>query len=157
MIKLIDLIKEARQVGTLYHHTTYPNIYNIIKTGKLCSSDTPYGDDRDEGFYSISFTRDSRLHGSFLSNQGGDQCRFVIDGDKLSNNYKIKPYAESEWDPKAESEEHITSEKQFCIPILKYIQHIDLLVEPENESEQEDLTDLLKVCKERGIKVNKTY
>ena len=152
MIKLIDLIKEAKQVGILYHHTTYSNIYNIIKTEKLCSSSASYADYGYEEFYVICFTRDNQFHGNFLSNEGGDECRLVIDGDRLSNNYKIRPYAESEWEPKAEWEERITSEKQFCIPILKYIKHIDLLVEPE----QEDLEKLIELCKNKGIKVNQS-
>ena len=154
MIKLIDLIKEGKQVGTLYHHTLYYNAANIIGTNKLCSTNTPYPERRE---YAISFTRDSQFHGNFLSNEGGDQCRFVIDGSNLSNNYKITPYAESEWEPKAEWEEHIEKDHWFCIPILKYVERIDLLSEPENDFEQKHLNSIIQLCKEKGIKVNQEY
>ena len=33
MIKLIDLIKEAKQVGTLYHFTSYSKLVKIINSG----------------------------------------------------------------------------------------------------------------------------
>jgi len=148
MIKLADLVKEAKQVGTLYHHTTYANAIKIIETDSLCSSNSPYGED----VYAISFTRDQLFHGSLLSNEGGDECRLVINGDKLSERNKIQPHADSEWEPRAESEERIVKDHKFCIPILNYLKYIDLLTEPED-----DLDELIELCEKKGIKVVKSF
>jgi len=72
---------EAKQVGTIYHYTDIDSLREIIKTNQLT------------GAGQVSFTRDSRFLDTTvvdgLSNNA--ECRLVIDGDKLSNNYKIKP------------------------------------------------------------------
>lgn len=153
MIKLADLLQEAKQVGTIYHHTIYYNASNIVGTNKLCSSNAPFKD----GTYGISFTRDRAFHSKFTSNEGGSQCRFVIDGDKLSQNYKIRPYAEEESNPRAESEEQIRQKKWFCIPILKYVTSIDLLGTPRDDFDQKHYDKLIQLCKEKGIKVVKGF
>lgn len=153
MIKLADLLREAKQVGTIYHHTIYYNASNIVGTGKLCSSNDPF----EDGTYGISFTRDKAFHGKFTSNEGGSQCRFVIDGDKLSQNYKIRPYAEEESNPRAESEEQIRQKKWFCIPILKYVTSIDVLGIPRDDFDQKHYDKLIQLSKEKGIKVVKSF
>ena len=150
MLRLIELLQEAKQVGTLYHHTRYYNAANILKTSELCSSREAY----DDGMYAVSFTRDADFHGNFLSNKGGDQCRFVINGDKLSNNYKIRPYAESEWDPRAESEEQVRGHKWFCIPILKYVERIDFLSEPTGDFDVKHYKNIIELCREKDIKID---
>lgn len=37
MIRLIDLLKEAKQVGILYHYTIYENAVDILKDSNLKS------------------------------------------------------------------------------------------------------------------------
>ena len=152
MIKLIDLIREAKQVGILYHHTRYFNASDIIKTNKLCSSREAY----DDGMYAISFSRDSRLHGNFLSHEGGDELRFVLDGDRLSQKYKTRPFSDTGYEGK-EAEEQIVKKEWFCIPILDYVERIDFLSEPRDNFNRKHYDKVLELCKEKGIKINITY
>ena len=66
----------------MYHFTSIENLIEIISSNEMI------------GDGSISFTRDK----NFLDTTGGDslsgetECRIVIDGGKLSNRYKIRPY-----------------------------------------------------------------
>ena len=152
MIKLADLLKEEKQVGTLYHHTRYFNAANILKTNELCSSREAY----DDGMYAISFSRDSRLHGNFLSHEGGDELRFVIDGSKLSERYKIRPFSDTGYRG-SEAEEQIVKKAWFCIPILDYVEHIDFLSKPEDGFNRKYYDKVIEFCKEKGIKVNIVY
>jgi hypothetical protein len=90
MIKLIDILNEAKQVGTLYHFTNTYNLLDILKTNKLEGSRTDNG-------YVVSLTRDKdllQINKSFnlrLNNTKGIDCRIKIDGNKLSNNYQLHP------------------------------------------------------------------
>lgn len=74
---ILEVLQEAKQVGTLYHSTTYNNAINILKTNTLYS-------DRSFG---ISTNRNLDL----FKKGFGDVC-FVLDGDKLSSKYKIFPF-----------------------------------------------------------------
>lgn len=83
-------ITEAKQVGILYHYTTIGNALKITRDNRLNRSF-----DTDENMDFISFTRDKNFHtveDRITSGITGLDCRFVVDGDKLTNNYKIKPY-----------------------------------------------------------------
>jgi len=83
MIKLIDLLKEAKQVGTLYHFTSYLKMLDIVKGDFILTSTIqPY----------VSFTRNK----SMVSYTISQQVRMTIDGNKLSNQYEITPYADLE-------------------------------------------------------------
>jgi hypothetical protein len=101
----------------------------------------------------ISFTRNKDFHkmnkiiGFRLNFSHGVNCRLVINGDKLSDNYEINPIRGEDFDsddPKSkwnkipkivkkgkkyysadESEERLLT-KKHCIPIKKYIINIDL-------------------------------
>lgn len=75
MEKIIREILSAKQVGTLYHYTSYKSLIAILESNKIHS--TRY-DTKNEG---VSFTTvKNPIHGS---------AGIVIDGDDLSNNYKI--------------------------------------------------------------------
>lgn len=71
------IIKEAKQVGILYHYTSIPAILLIVKDMKL--KDYTF----DRGY--ISFTRS----GINIKGQGRNYARLVLDGDKLSNKYSV--------------------------------------------------------------------
>jgi hypothetical protein len=81
MIKLLDLI-EAKQVGVLYHFTNENGIISILTTNTLKSS----------GKYTnhISTTRDK--NGWMVGPTTEQYFRITLDGNKLSNKYKIVPY-----------------------------------------------------------------
>lgn len=93
MIKLINILKEiteGKQVGTLYHYTFTWNLYEIIKTNIL-TPELLQG--QNKGW--ISFTR-SKDKNQFEISQDAN-CVIVVDGDKLSNKYKIKPFQDFGW------------------------------------------------------------
>jgi hypothetical protein len=82
-MKYYDILKllEAKQVGILYHYTSIANAINI------CSDDML----KPGEFDGVSFTRNKDFHTTEREEiQTG--VKFVIDGDKLSENYKIEPF-----------------------------------------------------------------
>jgi hypothetical protein len=82
-----DLIKESKQVGFLYHFTDTDGILGILNTNVL---KTYHDNDLRTDF--VSFTRNK----NYLNEPGSQGksfklVRLTIDGDKLSNYYKISP------------------------------------------------------------------
>jgi len=82
MIKLLDIYKqifEAKQVGVLYHFCGIDRLINIIDSNQI-------------GIYnSVSFTR-NKIFDKTSKIFNGESVRIKLDGDKISNNYKIYPY-----------------------------------------------------------------
>ena len=127
MIKLMDILREniaeGKQVGLIYHFTTYQKALYIIEDGYTLrtASNRLYGGNPDPDFF--SFTRNKNLKSSTISGE----VRFTIDGDGLSNKYKIQPFADTGADAD-ESEERIDA-----VPIRgelnfsKYLKSIDVL------------------------------
>ena len=86
MIKLIDLLNERKQVGTLYHFTSYSSMVAILGDNLVLKSThgtlvQPY----------ISFTRNKSMSSDSIS----DQVRIAIDGNLLSDRYKLEPHADA--------------------------------------------------------------
>ena len=167
MIKLKDILLEAKQVGTLYHYTSYNNAIDILKSGKLKSDVGGALGSLDDPFYSVSFTRDKNFHkvARNLTNVGNNiPCRFTFDGDKMSNTYAFNPYAQKgfEKDKKRyESEERIVSKKVFDVPLDKYVVSFDIIIEYKDQKEWTnnkmyylDMKDCIELCKEKNIKIN---
>lgn len=75
-------ILESKQVGILYHHTSFSNLIRILKSNSLVIGRTG----------KISFTRSKNFLRSATVGLGGVGAELILDGDKLSNNYKITPY-----------------------------------------------------------------
>jgi len=152
MIQLIDLLKEAKQVGTIYHYTTFESGLKILKSNKFKSSDA---DDstNTKPVFAVSFTRDKRFHdnhvvGFDVSSIGNKpQLRFTIDGNKLSNKFKIEPYSQQSSFSKNrkgfEAEERVISNKPFTIPVSTYLKSIDVLVEYKKPSDKSDLIGIV--------------
>jgi hypothetical protein len=115
-----EFLFESKQVGVLYHYTSFKGLLGIIKTDSLLGHisnnfefnfdvdnfefetddyeleklQNYYNQRRDkfENQYKISFTRDKNFT-NIQRTIGKDlSVRLVVDGDKLSNNYKIEPY-----------------------------------------------------------------
>jgi len=84
MYKLVDILNEAKQVGTLYHFTSYKNMIKIIEDNLVLKSPTP------DGY--ISFTRNKTMVSDTIS----QSVRMVINGDKLSEKYNIGPHADTQ-------------------------------------------------------------
>lgn len=76
-------ILEGKQVGILYHYTGLENLKSILSGGCVLKAGR-----RSHEEY-ISFTRLGAFLPKHLSHFG--ICRFVIDGNKLSNKFKITP------------------------------------------------------------------
>ena len=108
MIKLIDILNEAKQVGVLYHFTRYLNLLDILKSNKLKASITTGYENVDfrgkntnfEIKPHVSFTRSNVAKNPNVANSNYSkmQTREVsvgleIDGDKLSTRYNIVPYS----------------------------------------------------------------
>jgi hypothetical protein len=82
---ILEEILEAKQVGVLYHFTTYGKMIEIVNNNfilnpKIHIHKSPY----------ISFTRDKYMKSHSVS----QEVRIKIDGDKLSETYKITPHAD---------------------------------------------------------------
>lgn len=88
MIKLIDILNEAKQVGTLYHFTDMYSLIDILKTNTLKASNKF----EKQKPPTVSLTRDKLGDIGGVGGTGTKNVRISIDGDKLSNRYKITPY-----------------------------------------------------------------
>lgn len=78
----VNLIKEAKQVGLLYHIFDIEGLLNILKTKSLKGYNYRY----------ISTTRNKNFN-DYLGSRPSSYFKIELDGDKLSNKYKIEPYA----------------------------------------------------------------
>ena len=80
----------GKQVGTLYHYTSADGLKGILKSNSIKASKEYYlGND----LHFISFTRNKNFHKKGSSFDVKIDYRIALDGDKLSNKYKIKPFA----------------------------------------------------------------
>lgn len=88
MIQKFDeyFLNESKQVGIIYHYTWLKKFYDILESNMLIAEKK-----HQIGKPYISFTRDKNLHNRNPFGIGQD-VRIKINGDKLSNHYKINPY-----------------------------------------------------------------
>ena len=96
MIKLRDILKEAKQVGILYHYTSKDGLKGVLDSNQLKATKEHYlGTD----LYYISFTRNKNFHKKGANWNVKTDYRITIDGNKLSNKYKIQPFTyQPGWD-----------------------------------------------------------
>ena len=128
MIKLINILKEiaeGKQVGTLYHYTDIKHngvqvLYNIIKQNTLIPP---------EWSGKVSLTRSKNQ--DFVKAQ--EKSVIVLDGDKLSNNYKITPYHDMGWNYDIQDIEPEDRDKIDKIPPIERFQRNFLEDEMEEE------------------------
>lgn len=95
--EILDTINEQKQVGTLYHFTTLENLFKILgETGtKIVGETQPH---LKTGNKNISLTRSHTLSTDLdqlgvirISSRMGYIVRISLDGNKISNKYKIRP------------------------------------------------------------------
>lgn len=160
-------IEEGKQVGILYHYTSLKAADKILKDGFIQGSDKAISGYSDniigKNYYSLSLTRDKNFHKVYRVIGEYPECRFVIDGDVLSNKYKIQPVAARGFEKKKskdfEAEEVIVSPSQIKVPVKPYVKSIDLLIEPAGDLKVGDydpyeFIEVLKKLKDQGIAVN---
>ena len=78
------LLLEGKNIGKLYHILDYEKLLFVLKTNTLQSYKAGGGN--------ISFTRNKSMNG-YLGDNPTSFIKLEIDGNKLSNNYKIRPYS----------------------------------------------------------------
>ena len=130
-----DDLYEAKQVGILYHYTENWLLEQIIDSNML------------EG--PVSFTRSKDKETVFWI---GAECSLVVDGDKLSNNYKIRPYQsyDEEGNYFDEMEERvdndITNLDKYLIKVILYEsdQKIENLLKEKNIPYELNLNESLR-------------
>ena len=121
-----EQLDESKQVGTIYHYTTFEAGLKILQSNQLKSGEAA-DSTKQTPVFAISFTRDKRFHDNhvvgFEESSFGNtpQLRFTIDGNKLSNRFKVQPYSQGGVFDKGkksfEAEERIISDKPFTIPL----------------------------------------
>ena len=89
-----ESLNEAKQVGILYHYTSLKAALKILEQNELKPYKDVFGSGLEHMNY-VSMTRDNHFHRLARMIQG-IQCRFIIDGNKLSHNYKITPFNDFE-------------------------------------------------------------
>jgi hypothetical protein len=162
------IIQEGKQVGTLYHYTSLRAANSILSDGFIEGSeksikgyhDSMVGDNK----FSLSFTRNKNFHKQSRIIGEDVECRFVIDGDSLSNTYKIQPITNQDSKFMSfgkqsldfEYEEVILSPNPIKVPIKPYVIRIDFLIEPTRGSQlsYRDTYNFIKVLKNIGIPIN---
>jgi len=83
-------LKEAKQVGPLYHYTSADGLKGIIQSNRINASEENY---LGNELYYISFTRNKNFHKKGSKFSVKTEYRITLDGDKLSSKYKIRPFA----------------------------------------------------------------
>jgi hypothetical protein len=153
--KVKQFLTEAKQVGVLYHFTIIDSNFILNKSA------TGY----------ISFTRNKMMSSDSISKD----VRIKIDGDKLSNNNRIEPFADTDagygrnayttnWD---ESEERIALRYDRGVDISKCILGIDVMIPTFTPNQYDDddessfgppslknFNELVAKIKNTGLKYN---
>jgi hypothetical protein len=122
-----EYLNESKSVGKLYHFTDENSLEKILNDNKMIGS-FMY-EIGDVELYGVSTTRNKNLNYDHTKNN----IRITLNGDMLSNNYKIQPrdYWERQYNvldnPQTidEDEEVILTPKGYIFNIKKYIISID--------------------------------
>jgi hypothetical protein len=136
---LKDYLVESKHIGVIYHFTHLMNLYSILENKTFMSR---YNDLSKYNYdYSVSCTRNKSFK------WGG--IRIMLDGDKISNSFVVKPVSYFKFN-KSQSEERIFTNKE-TFPIFDYIIQIDIL---EHLKDDDMFDDVLKLLNESNIKYN---
>jgi len=93
MVKLVKrYIKEAKQVGLLYHFCALKDVSKYIAPTDTLSPSGLFWNRRTRNTDTVSFSRNPNLRLNTLRSYD-ITVRFTVDGDKLSNNHKVMPYS----------------------------------------------------------------
>ncbi len=112
MVKLYrkekENINESKQVGTLYHICTLDALVKFIIPNNELRASGKYYNKLLDTYEAISFTRDSLfVVPTETVRNAGILFQFEIDGNKLSEKYKVKPYNGNGENPKYREREEV--------------------------------------------------
>ena len=109
---ILQPLSERKQVGNLYHFTSYTSLIQIINSGFVLTTKhkdiQPY----------VSFTRNKSMYSDSISTQ----ARLTIDGTKLTDKYKLSPHA----DEKAGYGRSSVDESEERVSLLRYPKGVDV-------------------------------
>lgn len=109
---ILQPLSERKQVGNLYHFTSYSSLIQIINSGFVLTTKhkdiQPY----------VSFTRNKSMYSDSISTQ----ARLTIDGTKLTDKYKLSPHA----DEKAGYGRTSVDESEERVSLLRYPKGVDV-------------------------------
>jgi len=134
------ILKEAKQAGVVYHFTILSNLPSILQSGKLKTSDN-----NTNGLKFLSLTRDFQLPDNPNSYFKNCDVRFVLDGDKISNNIRVLPFHDELYDD--ESEEVVFK----SLKLSKYLKNIDVKIPKMSFIDTEKI---IKLGKKYNIIIN---
>jgi hypothetical protein len=136
---LKDYLFESKSMGILYHFTHLMNLYFILESKTFM---TRYNDLPKYNYdYSVSCTRNKSFKWGNI--------RIILDGDKISNRFVVKPVSYFKFN-KSQSEERIFTNKE-TFPIFDYIIQIDILEHLKND---DIFNDVLKMLNDNNIRYN---
>lgn len=136
-MKTLKQLREAKQVGTIYHYTTVASLHNMLH------SDEPFKME-SRNSETISASRNPQLP---VHNKNFSSChvRIALDGDKISEHHKVKPVAgladnsKNVFDlshinrVKRESGEHEEAILHHPFNMKNYIKHIHIVSSKDYE------------------------
>jgi len=161
MYKLLNILREGKQVGPLYHFTNYDSAIGIVmKDFKLKVALTPKEvniDQLPDYAKYISFTRNKTLDSPTISRE----VRFTIDGNALSNRYRVEPYADVKAGfgrtrpGKDEAEERVNvAKREGFVDIAPFLVSVDVMEPKELKVDSLDADaffELVEDLKEKNV------
>jgi len=157
LLKLEKLLKyEAKSVGTLYHVCTHEAYLKYIKPKDQLKASGNYDNYLYGGNNYVSFTRNRNyILNTSLNLDSPILLRLVIDGDKLSENYSIRPYNDLAFDDESsdnpESREQEEVVKGPIKNISKYIKEIQFDFPYLDEYSLDEIKSLAKKLKSSNV------
>jgi hypothetical protein len=160
VINLKDILTEAKQVGILYHYTSVVGLKGILDSDELYVSSELY---KGQELYYVAFTRNKNFHRKGANWGVKADYRITIDGNKLSNKYKIQPFAyipgwnyEDSWEYDWLEDESESDRRDFFNSTGKYDEQEERIYFRNRNSSVEDIKKyILAVDKVKDIQSNK--
>lgn len=165
--ELFYKLLEGKQVGVLYHNTYLDGLLEILKNNQLVAFSNPehnelnfrnkdvYSDYDEDSDYEEQYADPSQYPPavSFTRSKSYEMdptyVKLVIDGDKLSNKYKVVPYSHFGGRKFDEMEEKVYSNINN---IDKYILNVIFPSALQNKSHAETtLNEVASLLKEKNI------
>lgn len=146
-LKLTNLLKEvlqeSKQVGNLYHFTNIESIKKILDTQYLIPNDEKQ----------VSTSIRANMDTTVLNKLAGSPiCRLMLDGDKISTKYKIRPF---DYDGSGEGGEDV-GEEQIIVDgnkfyFLPYLKRIDIFTIKNTQTNQLKISKTVSLLEKMNI------